>query len=63
MKMFHRQLNDIIGKVKEEIQPSLSETKTIHDFNSYFVNVGLNNRRTIEHVELKMNQSSKQMQS
>ena len=63
MKMFHRQLNDIIGKVNEEIQPSLSETKTIDDFNSYFVNVGLNNQRTIEHVEFNMNQSSRQMQS
>ena len=63
IKMFHRQLNDIIGKVNEEIQPSLSETKTIDDFNSYFVNVGLNNQRTIEHVEFNMNQSSRQMQS
>ena len=63
MKMFHRQLDDIIGKVNEEIQPSLSETKTIDDFNSYFVNVGLNNQRTIEHVEFNMNQSSRQMQS
>ena len=63
IKMFHRHLNDIIGKSKEVIQPSLSEASTIDDFNSYFVNVGMNNQRNIEHVEFKMKQSDNQMQS